>query len=200
MPSSLWDARFSGDDYAYGTAPNDFLSAEASRIPPGRVLSLAEGEGRNATFLAGLGHAVTAVDYSAEGLKKAARLSAAQGLTLDLVQADSSTYALPRRTFAGIVSIFGHLPPAVRRRLHAEVVEALLPGGVFLLEAYRPAQLALGTGGPKDVSLLMSLDHLRDELRGLELVVAREVEREIREGKLHQGPSATVQVIGVRGA
>lgn len=198
MPSSQWDARFSGDDYAYGTAPNDFLSAEGHRIPPGRVLSLAEGEGRNATFLAGLGHAVTAVDYSAEGLKKAARLGAARGVSLELVHADLASYTLPKSAFAGIVSIFGHLAPETRRRLHAEVAEALLPGGVFLLEAYRPAQLALGTGGPKDVNLLMSLDLLRDELRGLELVVAREVERDIREGRLHQGQSATVQVVGVR--
>jgi SAM-dependent methyltransferase len=67
---SFWDDRYRGETYAYGTEPNDFLRASAMRIPPGRVLCLAEGEGRNAVFLAALGYEVTAVDLSSEGLRK----------------------------------------------------------------------------------------------------------------------------------
>jgi hypothetical protein len=64
-----------------------------------------------------------------------------------------------------------------------------------VLEAYTPAQLAHGTGGPKDVSMLYSLDELRVDLAGLEFAVAVEREREIHEGAFHGGMSAVVQVL-----
>ncbi len=69
-PSDFWDQRYTEAGWAYGTAPNDFLRAEAGRIPPGAVLCLAEGEGRNAVFLAGRGHRIEAVDQSSAGLAK----------------------------------------------------------------------------------------------------------------------------------
>jgi hypothetical protein len=48
----MWDERYAQAGYAYGTAPNDFLVAYAAQIPLGRVLCLAEGQGRNAVWLA----------------------------------------------------------------------------------------------------------------------------------------------------
>ncbi len=198
--TSIWDERYGTEEYAYGVEPNDFLRAEAHRIPPGPVLCLAEGEGRNAVFLAGLGHQVTAVDLSIEGLRKAERLAQRHGVSLELIQADLATFDLSLDRWSGIVEIFAHVPVAVRRRVHAQVPLALRPGGCLVVEIYRPEQLALGTGGPKDVELLASLAALRDELRPLDLVIAREADREIHEGRFHGGPSATVQVVGVRPA
>jgi SAM-dependent methyltransferase len=195
---SFWDDRYRSEAYAYGTEPNDFLRSEAARIPPGRVLCLAEGEGRNAVFLASLGYTVTAVDLSTEGLRKAGRLAEQRGLTLDLVQADLADYELEAEAFSGIVSIFAHLPVAARKRLHAQIPRALVRGGVLVLESYRPEQLALATGGPRDAALLPTLSELTAELDGLDLVVARDAERAIHEGTFHDGQSATVQVIGVK--
>lgn len=195
---SFWDERYSAESYAYGVEPNDFLRASAAQIPRGRVLCLAEGEGRNAVFLASLGYAVTAVDLSREGLRKAERLARERGVDLELVQADLADYEPSSAAFEGIVSIFAHLPRAARQRLHALVANALVPGGVFVLEAYRPAQIALATGGPRDAALMPTLAELEQELVPLELAVAREVEREIHEGAFHDGKSATVQVLGVR--
>ena len=197
---SFWDERYRGDTYAYGTEPNDFLKSEVARIPKGRVLCLAEGEGRNAVFLAGLGYEVTAVDLSLEGLRKAERLARARGVTLQVQQADLTTYEPAAAAFTGIVAIFAHLPAPSRRRLLGLVPGALVAGGVFLLECYRPEQLAFATGGPKDRALLPTLAELRDELAPLDLVVARDVEREIHEGTFHDGPSATVQIIGKKRA
>ncbi len=67
----MWDERFSQPGYTYGTEPNGFLAEKATEIPTGRVLSLAEGEGRNAVFLAGRGYEVVGVDSSSVGLEKA---------------------------------------------------------------------------------------------------------------------------------
>lgn len=201
MQKQFWDERYGGtEELVYGAEPNDFLAAEVTRIPrtpPARVLCLAEGEGRNATFLAAQGYDVTGVDYSRAGLAKAARLAAARGVHVTLVEADLATYDLGTG-WSGIVSIFAHTPAAIRARIHAAIPAALAPGGVFLLEAYRPAQLALGTGGPKDPTMLPSLAQLRHELAGLDFELAREVDREIYEGPLHGGPSATVQLAARR--
>lgn len=200
MNSKFWDERFGGDAYTYGQEPNAFLRAEAHRIPLGRVLCLAEGEGRNAVFLAGLGHDVTAVDFSIEGLRKAERLARERNVKITTVHADLSTYEPEDAGFTGIVAIFAHLPPAVRKHVHAWVSRSLRPGGVFILEAYRPEQLAFNTGGPRDAALLMTLAGLKDELAPLTLEIGREVERDIQEGAFHAGPSATVQVVATRSA
>lgn len=70
----MWDERYSAEEYAYGTTPNEFLVEKVGCIPKGKVLSLAEGEGRNAVFLAKQGYAVTAVDASLVGLNKAKKI------------------------------------------------------------------------------------------------------------------------------
>jgi len=195
-----WDERFSGEDYAYGREPNEFLASVASWIPLGRVLCVAEGEGRNAVFLAERGHRVTAVDSSSVGLAKAGRLAAERGVAIETVHADLAEYEIEPRVCHGIVSIWAHLPQALRARVHAGVVRGLAPGGVFVLEAYSPAQLEYGTGGPPVKELLVELAAVREELAGLELQIARETVREVHEGQLHHGVSAVVQVVASKAA
>jgi hypothetical protein len=73
-----------------------------------------------------------------------------------------------------------------------------MPGGVFVLEAYSPAQLGHTTGGPRVLSLLVALDAVQRELAGLEFVVAREVERDVVEGRYHTGRASVVQVLARR--
>ena len=203
MPSPVsstgaqWDARFATQDYAYGTRPNDFLVEVASRLPPGaRVLSLGEGEGRNAVYLAGLGHRVSAVDASAVGLAKAQRLAAERGVTLHTQVSDLGDYALQPGAWDAVVIIFCHLPPGLRPRVHREVVDALRPGGLVLLEAYTPAQLGRGTGGPPVAELLYTAAQLREDFAGLELERLQERERDVVEGRLHTGRAAVVQLVG----
>jgi SAM-dependent methyltransferase len=193
--TNFWDERFSAADYIYGTAPNSFVAAMAAQIPAGPVLCLAEGEGRNAVHLAQLGHAVTAVDQSAVGLGKAARLAKERGVALTMIATDLAHYTIAPGAWAGVVVTFGHLPPALRRQVHAQIVAGLRPGGVYILEAYTPAQLAFGTGGPKDVELLMTLAALREELAGLNFEHAVECERDVIEGTFHTGRGAVVQIL-----
>lgn len=196
-----WDDRFSQPGYFYGEEPNDFLRSVADRFRPGsRILSLAEGEGRNAVFLSSLGHHVTAVDASLPGLRKAEALARGRGVAISPVHADLATFEIEPGAWDGIVAIFCHLPPEIRGDVHRRAVAGLRPGGIFVLEAYTPAQLAHGTGGPQVEELLMRLADLRSELEELDLEIAREVERDVYEGEGHTGRSAVVQVLGVRPA
>ena len=200
MPAPDWNERYRGPEFAYGTEPNDFLVEAAGQLPPGPVLSLAEGEGRNGVYLAGRGHPVHGVDGSSVGLAKARALAAERGVELTTEVADLAGYRIAPGAWAGIVAIWVHLPREVREPLFGQVAAGLRPGGVFILEAYTPAQLGRGTGGPPDPALLISLAEWQRLLPGLEWLVAREVEREGREGRLHGGLSATVQLVGRRPA
>lgn len=194
----MWNERYSTDEYVYGTTPNEFLSDVSHRIKGAEVLCLAEGEGRNAVYLAREGYDVMAVDASAVGLEKAEMLADECYVNINTQVADLADYEIPEQRWDGIISIFCHLPSAVRKSLHRKVVSGLRPGGVFILEAYRPAQLEFKTGGPPSLDLLMSLEDLTEELQGLELVHAKELVRDIHEGSLHTGKGAVVQIIAIK--
>lgn len=193
---SQWDQKYAQEGYWYGEAPNDFVKAMADRLPPrGDVLSIGEGEGRNGVYLATLGHRVTGVDESAVGLAKAKKLAASRGVTIQTIEALLETFDFGVDRWDGIVSIWCHLPPALRRDVHARVVRGLKPGGVVLLEAYRPEQLEYRTGGPSDASMLYRLDDLRRDFTGLDVVHGVEIVRGVREGMAHDGESAVVQFV-----
>ena len=193
-----WDDRYSEPGFAYGTAPNDFLLSVADRIPKGKILSLAEGEGRNAVYLAARGYEVTGVDGSKVGLGKAEKLARAQGVSIRTIHADLGDFAIEPKAWTGIISCFCHLPVALRAPLHQAVVRGLKPGGVFVLEGFSKEQLPYGTGGPQSIDLLMSLDDLKQELAGLEFLHAVQIEREVREGRGHTGLASVVQILGIK--
>jgi len=164
----MWNERFGSEEYVYGLEPNDFLREQAMTLPRGKVLSLAEGEGRNAVWLATQGFDVWSVDSSSVGVAKTLKLAESRGVTVHAT---------------------------VRQRIHQQVVKGLRRGGVYILEAYTPAQIALGTGGPKDPSFMLTVELLADELSGLQFDRLEEVIRDVVEGPLHTGQASVVQVI-----
>ncbi|MBI3885303.1 MAG: class I SAM-dependent methyltransferase [Opitutae bacterium] len=190
----MWDQRYQGDEFAYGTEPNSFLQQNAGLLA-GPVLCLAEGEGRNAVFLASLGLDVLGVDGSAVGLAKARKLAAAKGVVIRTEVADLATYAPPENFFGSVVSIWAHLPGRLRQRLHRLAEHSLRPGGIVLLEAYAKAQFARTTGGPGDLDRLMAREEIEQEFPQCEPILSREIEREVVEGKYHTGLASVVQFI-----
>jgi SAM-dependent methyltransferase len=194
----MWDERYSAEGYAYGTKPNEFLQEKFSRIPKGKVLSLAEGEGRNAVFLAKQGYAVTAVDASIVGLNKARKLAAENDVAIEIVLADLAEFDLGENQWDGIVSIFVPLPSALRKELYRKVMAGLKRNGVFILEAYTPDQLKHGTGGGKSVDTMQTEHSVRLELAGLKFEHLAELERNVVEGVYHTGIGSVVQAIAAK--
>jgi len=194
-----WDEKYGAPGHYYGTEPNRFLREHHAVIPAGgAVLCLAEGEGRNAVFLAQQGYRVLAVDQSPVGLHKAERLATERGVEIETIVADLADYRIEPGRWDGIVSIWCHLPPPLRAAVYGQAVAGLRVGGAFLLEAYTPEQLRYGTGGPKSADLMPTLAELRTELDGLDLVHAVEREREVLEGQGHFGLSAVVDIVAVK--
>lgn len=192
--SSFWDERYTDDTYLYGTNPNSFL-AEHCGLLSGPVLSLSEGEGRNAVFLASRGLEVLGVDISTVALAKAKQLARSRGVKVKTALADLATYEPEANRYGSVVSIFAHLPSAIRHRLYPLVEQSLVSNGLVILEAYSENQLSRDTGGPKNLDMLMTTDKLKREFPNLEPVLLREVEREVSEGKAHTGMAAVVQFI-----
>ena len=191
----MWDERYNSDEYAYGKEPNQFLADNYQSIPKGVVLSLAEGEGRNAVFLAKQGYSVTAVDGSAVGLRKAERLAKENGVEINLIYADLAEFEIGESCWDGIVSIFCPLPFAQRISMNKKVVAGLRPGGVFFVEAYTPDQLRHGTGGGNSLDAMTSKESLIHDLEGLKFIRLTELERSVVEGAYHKGLGAVVQAI-----
>ena len=194
-PRTMWEERYGAEEFVFGTDPNDFLRENLSTLGSGNVLCLAEGEGRNAVFLAENGLAVSSVDLTESGVAKTHRLAAERGVVVDAVTGDLADFDLGIEKWDAIVSIFAHTPPAIRIDLHRRVVASLVPGGVFLLEAYTPAQVGRGTGGPQVPELTMTAEGLRVELAPLEFLTIQELDRDVIEGPGHTGEGAVVQVI-----
>lgn len=194
--NEMWDARFEANPFFYGKMPNDFLVSAVASIPKGKVLCLAEGEGRNSVFMARSGYEVTGVDFSEKALAHARSLALSNGVVVDYQQEDLAVFDMGDNAWDGIVSIFCHLPSALRVDLHQRVVRGLKPGGVYVMESYAPEQVGLGTGGPSDLDMLLSWKQAQTELQGLQMEVCHQIERAIFEGVGHNGSSVVTQVVG----
>lgn len=197
--STNWDERYRTENYVYGTTPNDFLREHApellAQVDHAHVLCVAEGEGRNAVYLAELGAQVCAMDSSAVGLEKAHRLAAQRDVSIQTEVVDLTQAELPKNHYDGIIAIFCHLPSLGRAHLYEQIAASLKPGGFVLLEAYTKQQAGRATGGPDKADMLVSQAELERMFKGYEIQVSQELEREIHEGERHNGVGAVCQFI-----
>ena len=195
-PAAMWDERFSQAEPVYGEQPNKYLRAQIHRLAPGAsVLVPGDGYGRNGLWLAKRGFRVHTVDLSPVGVERARNAARDAGLSLTIEQADLSIWDWPQNQFDAVFSIFVHLFPNVRPAIHANILRALVPGGLCILEAFTPAQLKFSSGGPKQVDLLYSAEILRQDFAAAEILDLEEATVSLDEGRMHSGPGAVVHGI-----
>lgn len=191
-----WDDRYAGEAFLFGTDPADFLVAQASRLPEAaRVLCVADGEGRNSVYLAGLGHDVTAFDESSVGVAKARALAEKAGVLIDFHVAGVDDWDWSER-FDAVVAIFIQFaPPEMRTRMFARMAQAIRPGGFLLLHGYAPRQVGYGTGGPPHAENMYTKEILRAAFDGFDILRLEDYDAEIDEGPGHSGTSALVDLV-----
>ena len=192
-----WNTRFSADGYLFGTEPNAFLASQRARLKPGmRALSIADGDGRNSVFLARQGLEVTAFDFSPVAIEKAKRLAARAGVRVDYRQSDMMAWEWEPSRYDVIAAIFFQfLDPRQRAIVFAGLETSLAPGGLLLLQGYRPEQIANGTGGPKDDENMYTERLLRESFANLEILHLASHDDVIEEGTAHRGMSALIDLV-----
>jgi cyclopropane fatty-acyl-phospholipid synthase-like methyltransferase len=191
-----WETRFRAPDYIFGKEPNAFLKAQAPRLRAGgTALSVADGEGRNGVWLAEQGLDVLTIDYSPAALAKARALAADRGVGLRTEVTDVFAWCWPANTFDVIAAIFIFAAPAQRPTFFANIRGALKPGGLLLMQGYRPEQLKYRTGGPPDAERMLTRAILEQGFSDMAEVDIREHDSTISEGTAHVGISALIDLV-----
>jgi len=133
-PRRKWDRRWR-EEAAEPLEADPWLQKVADLLPPGSVLDLACGRGRNALEMARRGHPVTAVDFSGEALDQLRFAASAEQLPIDCLQLDLENGALPPLAGFDIVLSFFFL----HRPLLPWLKRTLDPGGVAILRTFSSA-------------------------------------------------------------
>lgn len=193
----MWNERYKGCEYHFGTEPNAFLASNCERLKPGMsCLAVADGEGRNGVWLAEQGLNVLSVDSSQVAVAKARALAVLRGVTMDVELADLNLWQWPENTFDVVVAIFIQFAaPLQRVQLFANLKRCLKPGGLLLLQGYTPRQLEYRTGGPSQVENLYTAAMLREAFPDMEILHLAEHDEIIHEGAGHSGMSALIDLV-----
>ncbi len=200
-----WNRVFSEKPYEYGQAPNAFLASFASRFPDeGRAVALADGYGRNGVFLAECGLATLSLDISPVGVETTKKLAEERGVSIDARVQDVSKWQPEGPVYDVVALIYAHFSSTperdycLRRQIHQAAASALKPGGLLILEAFRPDQLGKPSGGPKSPHYLYSLAELEEDFKGLEILEGSEVDIELEEGERHRGLASVVRLVATK--
>lgn len=196
-PAGTWNQRFSASGYLFGTEPNAWLHEHAHLWHAGqRVLSVADGEGRNSVWLAQRGLTVDAFDISEVGVRKARDFARITGVKVNFAVADIATLQWPVSIYDGVAAIFFQFAdPQLRTKIFSGIVRCLKPGGTLVLQGYTPKQLEYRTGGPPLASHMYTPELLREAFQDMEILELREYEAELAEGTGHKGHSALVGMV-----
>lgn len=196
-PAGTWNRRFSESGYLFGTEPNAWLVAHADLWEAGqRVLSVADGEGRNSVWLAQRGLTVDAFDISEVGVRKARDFARITGVKVNFAIADIAQLRWPQNIYDGVAAIFFQFAdPALRARIFEGIVTCLKPGGLLVLQGYTPSQLEFRTGGPPFAAHMYTPELLREAFADMEILELREYEDDLAEGNGHKGRSALIGMV-----
>ena len=189
-----WEARYGAPEYIFGKAPNYFLAKCKPLLPAsGRVLAIADGEGRNSIWLAEQGLDVHAIDFSPTAQAKARALARERGMNVVFELADVHNWTYPEGAYDVVCEIFTQFSaPAERALKWAGMQKTLKPGGLLILQGYTPKQLTYGTGGPKQLDQLYTRHMLEKAFATFKNMIFTEEEVEMHEGTAHSGMSAII--------
>jgi cyclopropane fatty-acyl-phospholipid synthase-like methyltransferase len=196
--TEFWNERYAKEKYAYGIDPNFFFKEQLKKIPKGKILFPAEGEGRNAVFAAQEGFEVVAFDNSKEGKKKAELLAQEKKVKLNYQVSGLEEVYYPENTFDVLVLIFAHFSTNIRKEYSSKLLSFLKPNGYIIFEAFGKEQIHFNCGGPKQVEMLFSEEEIKEEFPNINFVFLETVETNLDEGPFHQGKANVVRFVGTK--
>ncbi len=179
---SAWDKTYERKDYVYGKEPAPFLANHMDKLPKGRALDIAMGEGRHAVYLAKKGFQVEGVDFSYVGLRKAQKLAAENGVKIKTVNADLNKYKIQPNTYKVIMNFY-----YLQRNLFPQMIAGLQKGGVLVFETNTTDQLKNPGGKDLEHDFLLEPGELKKAFSELDILVYSES---------NDGKSAVASLIG----
>jgi 2-polyprenyl-3-methyl-5-hydroxy-6-metoxy-1,4-benzoquinol methylase len=193
-----WNQRYSSNDFIYGILPNAFFKSNIDNQNPGKILLPAEGEGRNAVYAASSGWNVTAIDFSEKGKEKAMLLARLKGIEIKYHLANIHEYNFTGQEYDMIALIFCHMKAGQRISFHKKMVQLLKPGGTLILQAFNKEQILRNTGGPKDESMLYTIEEIRSDFIDLNILSLENAQLILNEGELHKGFAELINFVGIK--
>ncbi len=194
----FWNNKYSKVEYIYGKESNEFLKEELKKIQPGKILLLGEGEGRNAVYAAKLGWEVDAVDFSEEAKRKAVNLANENGVKINYMIKDLKEF-IPKENYYDAIGVFYlHLKEDLRKSVNKKIISALKQNGKLILEVFEKEQIKYNSGGPKDESLLYSLEDITEDFIDLDFEKFSKAKILLNEGPAHQGEAIVIRFIGIK--
>lgn len=194
--NDFWDNRYSSEEFVYGTEPNEFFKLEIDKLLPGKLLTLAEGEGRNGIYAASLGWDVTAVDFSPVAREKAIKLASEKNIKIEYTVGDLVSYQPPVNYFDAVSMIFMHLNSGTSELVHKRAAGSLRTGGRVILEVYAKEQLGKNSGGPQNKDMLYSTEEIRNNFSELKIIMLEKEVIHLKESKYHSGEAAVIRFVG----
>ncbi|GEN67360.1 class I SAM-dependent methyltransferase [Chryseobacterium rhizosphaerae] len=196
-----WDERYTNEEFVYGTDPNLYLQAQLKQLKPGSILFPADGEGRNSVYAALQGWESSAFDISTEGQKKALQLAEQHRISIDYQVGELSTLGYREEQFDAIALIYAHFPAEIKSSIHRMLNAYLRKGGFIIFEAFSKNHLDYiarnpNVGGPKDIESLFSIDEIKADFPGYDIVELTETEIELKEGLFHNGTGSVIRFVG----
>lgn len=196
-----WNDRYSSQEFAYGTKPNNYLKEQLEKLETGSILFPAEGEGRNAVFAATKGWNVSAFDISSEGKNKALQLAEQHHVTIDYQIGELQTLDFQMEQFDAIALIYAHFPADIKSTIHQMLDRYLRKGGFIIFEAFSKSHLEYVTknekvGGPKDMGSLFSVEEIKSDFPDYKVIQLEEMEIQLNEGLFHNGTGSVIRFTG----
>jgi len=155
-----WNEKYNTGDYIFGKEPNEFFKEKIENIAPGKVLFIAEGEGRNSVYAAKLGWKVDAIDFSSIGKEKALVLASENKVKINYTLGDAINYNYTANYYDLIVIINFHTDENIRKSFHTKMIDSLKVGGKIILQVFEKEQIKMDSGGPPNLDLLYSLEDI----------------------------------------
>lgn len=195
---SHWDKRFAQEDYLYGKAANQFIQ-DITRVimPKGKILAIAEGEGRNAFYIAeealknDRDIKIDLWDYSCVAIDK---VNARKGaLPIAALEVDLTEVHWKEDEYDAAFCVYGHFEQALQQAVWSGLRKTVKSGGWIFGEVYSTEQIPYESGGPRNIDYLyqpsLFLDIFKTDF--IKHFYVGEVMRE--EGDLHRGICHVIQ-------
>lgn len=156
-----WNKRFAEEQFLYGEAGNQFIQdIDLILQLEGRLLAIAEGEGRNAFHLAKSAQKsnrdlmIDLWDYSEVALEK---VNARKGdLAITTQEVDLTQVEWIDNQYDAACCVYGHFDQAMQQSVFQGLRKSVKNGGWIIGEVYSQEQLPYASGGPGNADYLYS--------------------------------------------